>query len=311
MMLMMLGPTDGPAADPPPMAIMTTAEAMALPQPEADHVVAYGPDPLHFGELRLPAGPGPHPVAVVVHGGCWLADYGLGYMSGFAAALTEAGIATWSLEYRRVGDDGGGWPGTFRDVGRGADHLRSLADEFDLDLARIVAVGHSAGGQLALWLAARAGLDTDDELRGADPLPIAGVVSVAGIADLAAYAAPEGCGAAVAPLLGGDPADVPERTSRVSPVARVPLGVPQHLIVGAADPIVPPDHVRRYAAVAEQAGDRVEVVVIPSAGHVATVTPHREPFTVVLRAVRSVLGMPEPDGRQKERPRGEGSPGRE
>ena len=194
--------------------VLTASDALELPQPAPDHRLPYGPDPLQFGELRLPAGPGPHPVAVVIHGGCWLAEYDLGYMSGLAAALAEAGIATWSVEYRRVGDDGGGWPGTFADVAAAADSLRELAGARDLDLTRVVAVGHSAGGHLALWLAARHRLAPDDPLRGQPPLPLAGVVALAGIPDLASYAAPEGCGAAVAELLGGQPADVPQRLRR-------------------------------------------------------------------------------------------------
>ena len=146
---------------------MSAGDVLALPRPEAQHRIAYGPGPQQFGELRLPDGAGPHPVVIVVHGGCWLAEYDLGYMSSLAAALTADGVATWSIEYRRVGDDGGGWPGTFDDVGAAADHLREIAAEHELDLERVVAVGHSAGGHLALWLAARHGLSVDGGLRGA------------------------------------------------------------------------------------------------------------------------------------------------
>ncbi len=311
MILLMTVISGGPVGDGGEPEVMTTAEAMAMPRPPADHRIAYGPDPLQFGELRLPDGPGPHPVAIVLHGGCWLAEYDLGYISGLANALADAGVATWSLEYRRVGDDGGGWPGTFLDVGRGADHLRSLAGEFGLDLGRVVTVGHSAGGHLALWLAARPRLAPDDELRGADPLPVDGVVALAAIADLAAYAAPDGCGAAVAPLLGGPPDKLAERVRRVSPIELVPLGVPQRLIVGARDPIVPPGHVRRYAEAAAASGDAVRVVVVPGAGHFEPTAPDREAFAEVREAVRSVLGLPVQGETQKERPRGEGTPGRE
>jgi len=311
MVLLMTAAADVPHRGDGTPATMTTAEAMAMPRPTADHRIAYGPDPLQFGELRLPAGAGPHPVAIVLHGGCWLAEYDLGYISGLAAALADSGIATWSLEYRRVGDDGGGWPGTFLDVGRGADHLRSLADDFGLDLGRVVAVGHSAGGHLALWLAARPRLGPGDELRGPDPLPIHGVVAIAGIADLAAYASPDGCGAAVAPLLGGPPDEVPDRVRRVSPVELVPLGVPQRLVVGALDPFVPPDHVRGYAEAAAAAGDAVRVTVVPGAGHFEPTAPEREAFATVREAVLSAVDRPRPAETQKERPRGEGSPGRE
>lgn len=290
MVLLMTAAADGPQKIDDTPVVMTTAEAMSMPRPAPDRRIAYGPAPQQFGELRLPDGPGPHPVAIVLHGGCWLSEYDLGYISGLAAALANAGVATWSLEYRRVGDDGGGWPGTFLDVGLGADHLRSLAADFGLDLGRVVTVGHSAGGHLALWLAARPGLAPGDELRGADPLPVAGVVALAGIADLAAYAAPDGCGAAVAPLLGGPPDQVPDRVRRASPIELVPLGVPQHLVVGALDPIVPPVHVRRYAEAAAAAGDAVEVVVVPAAGHFEPTVPDHEAFAPVLAAVRAAVG---------------------
>lgn len=265
--------------------VLTAGDVIALPRPTADRRLAYGSDPLQFGELRLPAGPGPHPVALVIHGGCWLAEYDLGYMSALAAALAEAGVATWSIEYRRVGDPGGGWPGTFTDVAAAADHLRGLAADHHLDLGRVVVVGHSAGGHLALWLAARHGLAADDPLRGPSPLPLAGVVALAGIPDLAAFAAPEGCGAAVAPLLGGEPAGVPERLHRASPIERLPLGLPQVLIVGALDTIVPAEQADRYAAAAAAAGERVRVLPITAAGHFELVVPGSVAWPSVRDAV--------------------------
>jgi len=105
------------ATDPPPL--MSTSEALALARPVPDHRLNYGPDEFNFGELRLPEGKGPFPVVMVIHGGCWLAAYDLGYISGLAAELTRAGFATWSIEYRRVGDEGGGWPGTSNSSIRG------------------------------------------------------------------------------------------------------------------------------------------------------------------------------------------------
>jgi acetyl esterase/lipase len=265
--------------------VLTAGDVVALPRPTADLLLEYGSDPLQFGELRLPAGPGPHPVAVLIHGGCWLAEYDLGYMSALAAALAEAGVATWSIEYRRVGDPGGGWPGTFTDVAAAADHLRGVAAGHHLDLGRVVAVGHSAGGHLALWLAARHGLAADDPLRGPSPLPLAGVVALAGIPDLAAFAAPEGCGAAVAPLLGGEPAGVQERLHRASPIERLPLGLPQVLIVGALDTVVPPEQAERYAAAAAAAGERVRVLPITAAGHFELVVPGSVAWPSVRDAV--------------------------
>jgi acetyl esterase/lipase len=273
---------------------MTAADLTALPRPPADHRVAYGADALQFGELRLPEGPGPHPVAIVIHGGCWLAEYDLAYMSALAAALAEDGIATWSIEYRRVGDAGGGWPGTFADVAAAADHLRELAEEHHLDLERVVALGHSAGGHLALWLAGRHRLGGEDALCGAAPLPLVGVVALAGIPDLATYASPAGCGSAVAPLLGGEPSEVPDRLRRASPIELAPLGVPQVLIVGELDTIVPSEQAERYAAVAGPAGDQVVVREIPEAGHFELVVPEGEAWSTVRDAVRELLSTPTP-----------------
>src|SRR5262245_35551596 len=125
------------------------------PAPPADHRITYGSNEFQFGELRLPKGAGPHPVALVIHGGGWMSQYGLSYMGHMGVALTEVGLATCSIEYRRVGNQGGGWPVTFEDASRAADHLRTIAKTYPLDLNRVVAVGHSAGGHLALWLAAR------------------------------------------------------------------------------------------------------------------------------------------------------------
>jgi acetyl esterase/lipase len=269
--------------------VMTAADALALPRPAPDHRLAYGGDPLQFGELRLPDGEGPYPVVIVIHGGCWLAEYDLGYISALADALTDAGVATWSIEYRRVGDDGGGWPGTFQDVADAADYLLEIATEYDLDLGRVAAVGHSAGGHLALWLAGRKWLDGDDPLRGEAPLPLNGVVALAGITDLAAYSAPDGCGAAVEPLLGGPPSDVRDRLQRASPIGMVPFGITQILVIGELDPIVPSTQATSFAEAALEMGDSVEVVEIPRAGHFELVDPSHAAFQTVRDAVLEAI----------------------
>ena len=135
--------------------IMDASALLDFPNPPADHVVSYGQDELQFGELRLPAGDGPHPVMVLIHGGCWLSEFDIAHIRKLAAAFTAEGIATWTIEYRRVGDPGGGWRGTFDDAAAGTDFLATLAEKFDLDLQRVVFAGHSAGGHLAIWLANR------------------------------------------------------------------------------------------------------------------------------------------------------------
>jgi acetyl esterase/lipase len=270
-------------------ALMSAADAFALPQSAADELISYGDDALQFGELRLPSGEGPHPVVVILHGGCWLAEYDLGYISGLAAALTQNGVATWSIEYRRVGDDGGGWPGTFADVAAATDFLRVIAPDHDLDLERVVTLGHSAGGHLALWLAGRRWLDVDDGLRGEAPLRIGGVVALAGIPDLAAYASTTGCGAAVSQLLGGEPTEVPERVGRASPIELLPLGIPLILVTGELDTIVPGSQAHSYQQAARLMGDTVEIREVGGAGHFELVDSEKEAFDVVRDAVIEVV----------------------
>jgi acetyl esterase/lipase len=268
---------------------MSASDVVALPKPEPDYRLQYGDDPLQFGELRLPEGEGPFPVVIVIHGGCWLAEYDLGYMSGFANALTAARVATWSIEYRRVGDEGGGWPGTFQDVADGADYLLDIALEYGLDVDRVAAVGHSAGGHLALWLAGRKSLDGEDPLRGEAPLSLNGVVALAGIPDLEAYAAPEGCGSAVSGLLGGEPIEVSDRLRRASPIAMVPFGVTQTLIIGEFDSIVPESQAESFADAARQMGDSVAVTTILGAGHFELVDPSHSGFEVIREDVLKAL----------------------
>ena len=252
--------------------LISVQEALRWPNPEPLARIPYGDDPLQFGDLRLPPGDGPHPVVVVIHGGCWRSDFNLDYIGAFSDALTRSGVATWTLEYRRVGDPGGGWPGTLQDVASGVDHLRSVARDHPLDLDHVVAVGHSAGGHLVLWLGARSTLD-DAALRGDEPLALTGVVSLAGVDDLR-RALDEGvCGDMAARLVGGTPDEVPERYALASPIERLPSGVQQHLVNGARDPIVPEAFGRAYAAAAARAGDPVELTVLPDAGHFELVAP--------------------------------------
>ncbi len=263
---------------------MTARDLVSLPQPKADTAIHYGPDSLQFGELRIPRAAGPRPVAVVIHGGCWMAQFGLDHARSEAEALRQAGLAVWSIEYRRVGNPGGGWPGTFEDVGAAIDHLRTLATRYPLDLGRVVLVGHSAGGHLALWAAARRNLPAGTAVRGADPLPVAGVVSLAGVPDLRRplQATPQVCGDAVAQLLGDTSAS---RLRLTSPVELMPLRVPLEIMTGAEDAIVPPAWAREYGELATKAGEQVTVTVIPDAGHFEVVSPGQPAWKVVEAAV--------------------------
>jgi acetyl esterase/lipase len=268
---------------------LTFEDIKKLPVPTGAQRFSYGSDHSQFGELRLPKGKGPYPVVVVIHGGCWYSEYDLGHVANFNAALTHLGVATWSLEYRRIGNPGGGWPGTFVDVARGTDHLRVLARSYHLDLSRVIVVGHSAGGQLALWLAARHRLPKDSPLYANNPLPLRGIVSLAGITDLRRYR--PNCGEAVNKLLGGPPAEVPDRYRQTSPIERLPLNVEQFLIQGTLDKIVPVDFSRDYEAAARKKGDRVRLTILPNAGHFDLIAPNSSAWPAVEDAVRSLLRL--------------------
>ncbi len=266
---------------------MSEADYLGLPRVPPHHVAAYGAASSCFGELYRPAGPGPHPVAIVLHGGCWKTRYDLAPVSGLAAALARAGVAAWSLEYRRL-EDGGGWPETFRDVGAGADHLRALAGPFALDLERVVTLGHSAGGTLALWLAARPTLPRASALATRDPLPVRAAISLAGLADLAEGERRGLCGDACVRLMGGSPAERPERYRDGSPAERPPR-VPHVHVVGDGDEVVPPDYVA--AAVRAMEGGRGGTLrVVAGAGHFEPVVPTGPCWELVRAAVLAGLG---------------------
>lgn len=270
--------------------ILGVDDILNLSHPEPDARIHYGDDALQFGELRLPKGSGPHPVAIVLHGGCWRARYDIGHTRAFSDALCRERIAVWSLEYRRVGNPGGGWPGTFLDVAAGADHLRTLASPHPLDLARVAAVGHSAGGHLALWLAARGGLGEGSEIRGSsDPLPLAGVVSLAGVTDLRRAVEERVCDTMAAELVGGRPEDAASRYAEASPIERLPLGMRQRLVTGSLDAIVPPAFGDDYAARARRKGDDASHTRVEGAGHFEGIAPSTEAFRVVLEAIRTLL----------------------
>lgn len=267
--------------------LLTAALAAALPasaqklsfldildrpeRPQPDHRLAYGEAPQQFGELWLPRGQGPHPVVLMIHGGCWQSSLPGPELLAFQAdALRAAGVAVWSISYRRVGHEGGGHPGTFDDVARGTDRLRVLAQRYPLDLKRLVATGHSAGGHLALWAAARPRI-ASGPLKAAAPLPIPAVVAVAGIPDLAHASRNKLCGTSVDQLLGGAPTDA--RLQDTSPLALLPLGLPQTLMQGAQDRIVPPAASDDYGVRATALGDRVEVITLDDAGHFELIAP--------------------------------------
>jgi acetyl esterase/lipase len=271
---------------------MTWAQLQNLPLPPPGGRIAYGSDPQQFGELRLPKqGAGPFPVMILVHGGCWLAEYDYQYMTRLADWLTTQGFATWTIEYAGLGNGTGGWPSTFVDVARAADALQPLSHTAPIDLNRVYAAGHSAGGQLALWLASRDKLNPASALYIRDPVQIRGVLGLAAITDLDEYrkGPAESCHASVEKLLGGPPDIVTERYAETSPLRRLPLGITQIFIQGEKDSIVDPESVRRYVEAANAAGDRARILTLLSAGHfdTAVVTPVSE--TAMREALRQLL----------------------
>ncbi len=253
--------------------------------------LSYGPHDANFGDLRVPQSRGPHPVVVSIHGGFWLSAFGLDLHDAICDALTSAGIATWNIEFRRVGDAGGGWPGTFQDVARAADFLLDLAPLHYLDLKRVVALGHSAGGHLALWLAARQKLALSDPLLGGREtlIGLRAVVALAGIGDLKRAARENLGGGIMNALLGGTPEQFPERYASASPIELLPLGVEQILIHGEKDNLVPLAFSQQYNDAARAKGDRVQLIALPDAGHFEVIDPQTREWMRVLQAVAEVV----------------------
>ncbi len=255
------------------MAISEERAILERPPPPADRRIAYGPAPQQFGDLRLPADrTEKHPVAIVLHGGFWRSRYDLLHIGHLCAALVARGIATWSVEYRRVGQPGGGWPGTVEDAKGGAAMVLQIPE---LNSGEVISIGHSAGGHLALWLAA----------EGA----VHGAVSLAGVVDLAEGARRNLGNGAVQAFMGGTPDEIREQYAQASPRARLPLGVPQVLIHGEVDDVVPIELSREYQQAAEAAGDDVRLHAIAAAGHFALIDPLSRAWPTVEAAVMTLL----------------------
>ncbi len=274
-----------------PAALLDWGDLLGRPRPAPDATLSYGADALQQVDVWLPRGAGPFKTVLMVHGGCWTTDIATrDLMNWVADDLRHAGYAVWNIEYRGVDRPGGGYPGTFADVAAAADALATHAARFHLDTSRIVAVGHSAGGHLALWLAARHKLPAGNPLRGAHPLPIAHVVSLGGLPDLEAAAADpsQGCGTEVVARLVGPPLPTHRDVYADTSVPRLlPLGVPQDLVNGAQDSIIPPRHGTGYVARAQRAGDAISIRFVPATGHVELVAPE----TAAWAATKELIGQ--------------------
>ena len=285
------------------VALAGTGLLTGCTDPEANNIafeieqIPYGPDPMQVGELSRPLVEGPRPVVVLVHGGYWRVGFNRTAMDELARDLARVGFAAWNLDYRRFGELGGGWPGTVEDVATGIDHLAAMASAKNLDLDRVAVIGHSAGGQLALWAGARAGAPAD--APGAGPLVHPkGVVSLAGVLDLVASAKSTEPGGgvelrrAIEDFLAATPEQSPLRYAQASPLELLPLGVPQLLLHGSLDDRVPLDQSERYAAAAGAAGDSVELVELDGVDHFQVVEATTAWWDQVLDWLVALLGDP-------------------
>jgi acetyl esterase/lipase len=273
---------------------MAWPDLLERPRPQPSTTLHYGENALQVVDLWRPAGAGPHPVVLMVHGGCWqtgIADRRI--MNWIADDLRRRGYAVWNIDYRGVDRTGGGYPGTFLDATAAADALETYADQFQLDLDRLVAVGHSAGGHLALWLAGRPRLPAGSPLRAPNPLRIPHVISLGGLPDLEEAARPpgSGCGNEVIPRITGEAsASRPDPYADTSVPRLAPLGVDQVLINGMQDRIIPTAYAEGYAAPMRSAGDAVRVRMIDRTGHVELVAPETAAWAATVEEIARAIG---------------------
>jgi acetyl esterase/lipase len=255
---------------------MSGDDILSLPPPPADQRAAYGADPNQFVDVRLPKGSRPHPVLLNLHGGFWRAKYDLAHAGHLCEALRTAGIATFNVEYRRAGNDGGAWPGTFADIRSAYNFVRQEHSRFHLDVKRLAVMGHSAGGQLALCLAAH-----ESSLTQA--------ISLAGVVDLKKAFALHLSRDAVVEFLGGKPSEVPDHYREADPMELKITHARQWLLYGSDDDTVPPEFSRDYATQKRKQGERVEVIEVAGAGHYDFIDPRSEAFKKVKTSVAAAL----------------------
>jgi acetyl esterase/lipase len=253
-------------------------DILTLPAPPADHSLPYGADPNQFGDLRIPKGKGPFPVVMNIHGGYWRAKYDLLHTGHLCAALTAKGCATWNIEFRRVGNPGGGWPGTFEDVASAFRFVPQIASRYSLDLARVLVMGHSAGGQLALCLAAH------------EPF-VKRAASLAGVIDLQRAFDLHLSKDAVVDYLGGKPDEVPDHYQEADPMRlRIPQAR-QILIQGSKDDVVPPDFSRDYTGRKKKAGEDVTLLDLAKADHFDVIDPRSTAWPQIEISLLQLLGL--------------------
>lgn len=276
-----------------PAALMTWPDLLGRAPVSPTHSIQWGEGATDIADLWLPEGGGPHPVVLMVHGGCWqkeIADRTL--MNWAAEDLRQRGLAVWNIEYRGVDEAGGGYPGTFTDVARAADALRDQAAAYNLDIRRVAAFGHSAGGHLALWLAGRPRLPANSPLRMDDPLKLTGVVNSGGLADLEASrdVTQRSCLSDIYDQLVGSPTSTRARPlSDTSPAELLPLRVRQLSVNGHKDRIAPAVLGSDWTRKARAAGDNAEVEIVLNTGHVELVAPGTKAWDIQAAALIDML----------------------
>lgn len=275
--------------------LMSWDDLLNRPKVSPTHSIQWGTSATDAADLWLPEGPGPFPVVLMVHGGCWqksIADRTL--MNWAAEDLRSQGLAVWNIEYRGIDENGGGYPGTFLDVAHAADALRDQAAQSNLDLNRVAAFGHSAGGHLALWAAARHKLSANSPMRMDNPLKLVGVVNSGGLADLKASrgVTQRDCLADIYDQLVGEISSTrAEVLSDTSPAEMLPLKVHQVSVNGHDDNIAPPVLGEGYTRRAKAAGDRADVVVVLNTGHVELIAPGSEAWDIEVATLKSMLSV--------------------
>lgn len=275
-------------------AAITYEDIISRKRETPTHVIHYGTLKDQFAELWLPEGKGPFPVVVLIHGGCWVnMKYAAKMTALLAGDLRASGIAAWNIEYRRFNSNGAGYPGTFLDIADGVDYLRNAAQSYPLNLSHVVVAGHSAGGHLALWAAARSHLKPNSKLYKDNPLPVQAAVSLAGVNDLEAFYKKNlrTCGGPeiierLVNMQGRRGEDVFADTS---PAAMLPLGVAQVIVSGEEDTIVPAYFASDYTALAKAAGDNVTLLNVPNAAHFDMIAPETESWQKTKTAIRPYL----------------------
>ena len=276
-------------------APMTLQDYLALSGPKPDRHLAYGTAPSQFVELFKPAGQGPFPVVILIHGGCWTVHFGgITQMHNMAGDLIRNGIAVWNVEYRRVDEEGGGYPGMYQDVATAVDRLKQEAAEHQLDLTRVVAMGHSAGGHLAQWAASRHKLPAGSPAYRAAPLAIPQVISLGGLADLRNEESliKSSCERDMVQLTGVASAARPDVFSDTSPGEMLPSGVRTVLVTGELDTVSPVRVAQDYARRAQAAGDAAEVIVLPNASHYDEVAATSPAWKQIYAEIRKALALP-------------------